>query len=344
MARRKPTTKASRRQRSASIRDPESGDSDALDFEYRCRRCKLIHGWPPGPQVLNLPTVAKLGKRRLWTRCPDDGPDRGFYLVDPRDPTNCRKRCIYDDGSQAIRLCTPVAILQHYKAADGSGSGSTRIGPVLSRQALACEWVLDTLRKRKNPQGEMDLALFPPLKKPSFGSDRRIYRTKDGHWCIVSSLSREFTQWDTRLLKEADAVGTREFLKWSDLLDDLAFADTGEGDPFTAQQNATLHVPVDLREPLDDQWGSIYAWLRTVQNYMLRSVGRKRTRHADHSTRARDAYCYFLHTSKSMSAAQIAAIVFPDEKQPAAATKVRGILSRFRKRLRSEELSEGRER
>ncbi len=76
---------------------------------------------------------------------------------------------------------------------------------------------------------------------------------------------------------------------------------------------------------------------------MLRSVGKQRVRRVDRDVLTRDAYCYFLGTTKGMSATEIAKVVFPDEKRSAAIGKIRKILSLFRKRLKSAGLSDKRE-
>ena len=342
MARKKQPAKASQRRRRAATRGQGSSDSVAIDFEYRCRRCKLIHGWPSGREAFTLPSVTDLGKRRLWTRCPDDGPDREFSLFDPKKPTNCRKRCIYNDGSRMIRLCTPWVT---HSARETREARSGTIGPALSRQQLACEWVLDCQKKSKKTVSQMDLGPFWPLRS---GSESRgegsIQCTESGRWVIPTKITHEFTSWEHRLLKEAASVSLGDQLDWFDLLDKLNLADGSTNDPFGAQQKATIYVPMDLRDSIDGQWEATYHWLRQVQTQLFRSVGKQRVRPVDRDVLTRDAYCHFLNTVKDMSASEIAKVVFPKKRRAEAIGQVRVILSQSRARLQSTGISDERKR
>ncbi len=336
MDKKKSKSQAPRRTPAGTTHDEGNDNSLAPNFEYRCGRCKLVHGWPPGRKISELPTTADLGKKHLWTRCPDDGPDREFYLVDPLDPAHCRKRCTYKSGPRTIRLCTRMVAF----ASQGTTDECSTYGPALTRQQLACEWIVDALRKRKRPPTLPDLAMLWPLTSEGAHPDEgRIHHTEEGRWCVNTFVDREFTDWGHRILKEANSIGSREYRDWFDLLVRLGAADRGASDPFDAQRKATLYVPIDLRSSMDEQWDATYPWLRQVQEYVLRSVGRKRARQVGREVLGRDAYCYFLNTSQGKSASDIAKVVFPSDKHPAAASKVRKILSRFRKRLQLEGLS-----
>ena len=88
----------------------------------------------------------------------------------------------------------------------------------------------------------------------------------------------------------------------------------------------------------------MYPWLRKAQDYLLRSVGKKRIGRVDRDTATRNAYCYFLSTTKKLAAPDVAKIVFPGKRRAEAIAQVRVILSQFRARLKSVGISDERKR
>ena len=244
-----------------------------------------------------------------------------------------RYRYYFPVGKRTIRVCTPrVRISTEVR----EGKEWTRFGPALPLYKIMCEWVVQNHLRKRGSGSAPDLELLWPLHYDRFAGLSRgaqILRDEAGKWYWPHATSESLGKWGKRLLRGEGGPKLDDYKAWYELVRAV--------DPFhtigkrAAREKlaATLYVPIDLRFSIQEQMEEMKPHLRDVQNYLMRSCGRKEVYRPDPEIIRRDAYCHVLNTEFGLRAPDIARIVFPEEGPGKAAGKVRKILSEFRAHL-----------
>ncbi len=259
-------------------------------------------------------------------------------MQDPDDASVVRLRAAFEDKHKTVRVCTPWVAKK--RSVGTSDHPHVSFGPALGSVRIAAEWQIAKILKEKGRFEDMDLANLPSFAR-SGGAETRIGQDESGRWFLSQWLGHAVGKWGNIADQWALENGV-------DLAEIRAIADAlyspGGFMPkaWDDLRKTTLWIPIDMRLSVEDQMEAQKGGLKRIQSYLLRLSGRKGAmRSPDPDVLFRDVYCYLLSTRGKKTAAAIGAEVFPEEKGPRRAAKVRKILSIVRRDLTARKGGQG---
>jgi hypothetical protein len=297
-----------------------------VEVGHRCSKCGLVgNDGPVIPNDRDLPRPESIPKSKRWRICENRGGEVG-ELWDPADHLVQRKRMAFVYRGRRVRCCSPRACKPI------AGTDTCSIGPVASDGEIMRAWGLEQARRRGLRGVAPDIRelwwhRMPGGPEPLLGSGAKSFHS------ISLRISEQYGPSHHQLMRESAeryGLAIREVSQlFRKAYPMLAFTDERR----KRQADATLWIAFDLRRGVDDQVEQAARNLRILKGELETVFGAHRMRSATPDIAWRNLRCYLLLERAGLSQKEIAAEVFPNDRE--AAQKVRKILSEVRRRLRS---------
>lgn len=289
---------------------------------YTCSKCGYCSHLPE-PDWADLATPVWNPKEKspedFWAQCPDEGP-LVATLVHPLR-SDMRIRQDYLASGQRTRACIVWALLNR------SREGGFRTGPVIPRYKVSREIYRRSYLQSHGADPELDLerAFDAINREDRFIVGEPIGISRVGQ-AFILSLRRyiPYDDWARRISRE---LGIHQLSKeWKSVEAIAAVLDPRlRGDP--PMNAATLLVPFDLREPLEEQWARRRKELLDIRGYVSsfteKAIARSRAK-----TVWRDVYIFLSVNTAHRTVAEVGRLAFPREKAQARTKKVWLIVQR----------------